>query len=168
MSTSTSLFTGGIFFIKILTIVHEYLKQHSLKSEGTNYLFRWIKVPSTAYYWTACYNITPRTTLLNDLLQHYSSYDIIERPARTLLLVRHYNEHQNTSNLLFYLSIRTINWHISCKIHIGFFYNSTLYMNVVFWLVDERGIFYQSLVFSTLSQSPWYLPLGIPYNTTVL
>ena len=36
-------------------------------------------------------------------------------------------------------------------------------MNAVFWLVDERGIFYQSLVFSALSPLPAYLPLGIPY-----
>jgi hypothetical protein len=30
--------------------------------------------------------------------------------------------------------------------------------------VDERGIFYQSLVFSALSPLLGYLPLGIPYS----
>jgi hypothetical protein len=38
----------------------------------------------------------------------------------------------------------------------------------VFWLVDKRGIFYQSLVFSTLFPSPGYLPLGIPYSVPVI
>jgi hypothetical protein len=46
-----------------------------------------------------------------------------------------------------------------------FSYNSTLYMNAVFWLVDKMGIlFYQFLVFFCFSPSEGYLSLGIPYS----
>jgi hypothetical protein len=40
--------------------------------------------------------------------------------------------------------------------------NSTLYQNAVFWLVDERGIFYQFSVFSAFPPLPGYLPKNIP------
>ena len=43
-------------FLK-LTILHEYLMQHSLKLGGTNYHFKWVKVPGIAPYWKAWYNI---------------------------------------------------------------------------------------------------------------
>jgi hypothetical protein len=43
-----------------------------------------------------------------------------------------------------------------------FFFNSTLYQNAVFWLVDERGIFYQFFVFSAFPPLPGYLPKNIP------
>jgi hypothetical protein len=33
-----------------LNIFHEYLMQHSLKLGGTNYHFKWVKVPGTASY----------------------------------------------------------------------------------------------------------------------
>jgi hypothetical protein len=36
--------------------------------------------------------------------------------------------------------------------------NSTLYQNAVFWLVDERGIFDQFLVFSAFPPLLGYLP----------
>ena len=42
-STSTSLFTGGTFYYN-LSIFHEYLMQHSLKSGGTKDDFRQVKV----------------------------------------------------------------------------------------------------------------------------
>ena len=41
-------------------------------------------------------------------------------------------------------------------------YNSALYQNAVFWLVDERGIFYQFFVFLAFPPLPGYLPKNIP------
>ena len=47
--------------------------------------------------------------------------------------------------------------------------NSTLYQNAVFWLVDERGIFfYQFFVFSAFPPLPGYLPKNIPLETKFL
>jgi hypothetical protein len=52
--------------------------------------------------------------------------------------------------------------------------NSILYMNAVFWLVDERGIFYQSLfiflnphrrgIYPWEFPIVWYLPKQIPWQ----
>jgi hypothetical protein len=39
--------------------------------------------------------------------------------------------------------------------------NSTLYQNAVFWLVDERGIFYQFFFFSAFPPLPECLPKNI-------
>lgn len=52
-SPRTSLFTGGTFSYN-LKILHEYLKQHSLKLEGANYDFKWVEVPGSAPYWKTC------------------------------------------------------------------------------------------------------------------
>ena len=41
-STSTSLFTGGTFYLN-LNIFNEYLIQPSLKTGGTKDQFRWVK-----------------------------------------------------------------------------------------------------------------------------
>ena len=41
------------------------------------------------------------------------------------------------------------------------YYNFTLYQNAVFWLVDDRDIFYQFFVFSAFPPLPRYLPKNI-------
>ena len=46
---STSLFTGGTFFLN-LNNFHEYLVQHTSKSRGTKNRFKWVKVPGTTLY----------------------------------------------------------------------------------------------------------------------
>ena len=51
---------------------HEYLIQHSLKSGGTKYTFRWVKIPGTAPYWKTC---TSHTLLF--LLKMSSSFVIL-------------------------------------------------------------------------------------------
>ena len=43
-----------VLFLKFLNVFHEYLKQQSLKLWGTNYHFKWVKVPGTTPYWKAC------------------------------------------------------------------------------------------------------------------
>ena len=43
------------FFSLNLNIFHEYLMQQSLKLGGTNYHFKWVKVPGTTPYWKAWY-----------------------------------------------------------------------------------------------------------------
>ena len=54
---------------------------------------------------------------------------------------------------------------LSCLRYEGYLYNSTLYMNAVFWLVDKRGIFfYQFLICSDFPPLQGYLSLGIPYS----
>ena len=40
----------GSTFSKNLNIFREYVKQQSLKLGGTNYHFKWVKVPGTAPY----------------------------------------------------------------------------------------------------------------------
>jgi hypothetical protein len=47
--TSTSLFTGGIFYLN-LNNFHDRLIQHSLKSGGTKDHFRQVNVPGNALY----------------------------------------------------------------------------------------------------------------------
>jgi len=39
-----------VLYIKNLNTFHEYLIQHSLKSGGTKYHVRWVKVPGTTPY----------------------------------------------------------------------------------------------------------------------
>jgi hypothetical protein len=47
-------FTIYSIFYWNLNYFHEYLVQHSFKSDGTKDHFRWVKVPGTAPYWEAC------------------------------------------------------------------------------------------------------------------
>jgi hypothetical protein len=43
-----------LYFLLKFEQFHEYLIQHSLKSGGTKYHFRRVKVPGTTPYWKAC------------------------------------------------------------------------------------------------------------------
>jgi hypothetical protein len=71
------------------------------------------------------------------------------------------------------LSHSTVYIHVRVPEYISvitFCFNSTLYQNAVFWLVDERGIFffYQFFVFSVFPPLPGYLPKNIPLETKSL
>jgi len=69
-STSTSLFTDGTFVLKCEHF-QEYLIQNSkiLKSGGTKYHFKRVKVSGTTPYWKACFLIS------NKSLWRYQSGD---------------------------------------------------------------------------------------------